>query len=137
MFRNKRKDNQSVLAFESSTKHDYDVGPVGGELDVRSAEATHENIVISELGKQIVNALEESQTDFLTVHYFMRHFNLPEALVRAELKAMTPDIVRPAITFHGEYDDWYRLTSRGMTPVEKRNRIKALITFQSLRNSDY
>lgn len=137
MIRKRRKDDLSVLAYETAARSTYDVESNGKELSDSSAEAVREQDVLTDLGKRIVKTLEEKQTDFVTVSSLVESLAVDEATVRSELMQMTPHIVRRAITFDSKYDDWYRLTSYGLTAQEKRNQTKALVTFQALRNSDY
>ena len=96
----------------------------------------NKNLQRSDLAYRILESIEASDTDFRTLDSLSNEFSVDREMMRAELDSLTPH-VRRAITFSEKFDGWYRLTSRGMTRQEKRNHVRALITFQSLRNSNF
>jgi len=88
------------------------------------------------LAVRLIESLEKSGTDFRTVDSLANELGAESDMVRQELDGLYP-VVRKAISLSAHYDDWYRLSSKGLTPNERRSHLRALITFQSLRNSDF
>lgn len=89
-------------------------------------------IVDSTLRKRLLEALDQSRTDWRTVASLADELGVSKAQVQQELSMLEPQIVRRPRGQESKYPDWYRLTARGLTASEKLLRLKAIVTFSIL-----
>lgn len=83
------------------------------------------------LEKIITAAMSESDKDFQTVSWLSKTTGLSEDIVRFTLEKSS--LVRRPVIDAAQYDDWWRLTSLGMTRKERRIRWQSLIFGRTLR----
>jgi hypothetical protein len=81
--------------------------------------------------KIITAAMSESDKDFQTVSWLSKTTGLSEDIVRSTLEKSS--LVRRPVIDSAQYDDWWRLTSLGMTRKERRIWWQSLIFERTLR----
>lgn len=84
-----------------------------------------------ELLRRLLQALQESSTDFRTVASLADEFGVSEDVIRRELDDLG-DAVRRPLGQELHYPDWYRLAAKGPTRQERRARWKAVLSFGSM-----
>lgn len=82
--------------------------------------------LIRDLSALVYKALDASTTDFRLRDSLAREFNVDSADVDAAIKLLGDKVRRP-VSSDGRYDDWYRLTARGLTKRERWRRFRALV----------
>lgn len=83
---------------------------------------------------RVLNAITQSPSDFRTVCSLAEQLDVSPRVIRQALVELG-DVVRQPVDPHPAYDDWWRLTSRGLTKQEKRLRFLCLITFRPMRDN--
>ncbi|MGO9155134.1 hypothetical protein [Mycobacterium sp.] len=88
-------------------------------------------VVEPALSKRIVQALEESLTDFRTVSSLADQLGVSDEMVRQELERLGEAVRRP-LGQERSYPDWYRLKAKGPTRQERLARLKAVLGFSAM-----
>ena len=101
---------------------------------IRGAVAHAEWLEQDPLRLALYTELRDSLFDFCTVAELAQRLGADEHEIRETLLSMVGDVRRPVMR-GAQYDDWFRLKSRGLTRQEKRARWRALVTFQPMRDN--
>jgi hypothetical protein len=76
------------------------------------------------VSQRVLEAIEASPYDFRTPTSLAAELHLPEDEVRTALNALGDQVRRP-VGGGREYEDWYRVTARGLTWRERWWRLRA------------
>ena len=100
-------------------------------------QARNEPLVpVPSIADRALKALGTAQYDWLTPASLAKQLEVSEADVRATLAALGSKVRRP-IGASGREHDYYRLSSKPPTWQERVRKLRALITFTPLAESNY